>query len=53
MAAKKKPKPVNPAHRPPERFKSDLPYTKAVKKALAKKKPPGGWPKPGERSDRE
>ncbi len=42
MAAKKKAK--RPAHRPPERFKSDLEWKDGVKKALGKKKPKGGWP---------
>lgn len=43
LAAKKKSTP-RPAHRPPERFKADMDWTDAVRKALTKKKPAGGWP---------
>ncbi len=45
MAQKKKP-PKKPAHRPAETFKSDLPFEDAIRKALGKKRPEGGWPKP-------
>jgi hypothetical protein len=30
----------------PERVKTDLDWEDAVKKALKKKRPEGGWPKP-------
>lgn len=38
----------------PERVKTDLDWEDAVKKALEKKRPEGGWPKPdSEKADRE
>ena len=43
MATKKQvAKPRGPA---PERLKIDLPVEEAIKRALAKEKPPDGWPK--------
>ena len=36
----------------PERVKTDLDWEDAVKRALEKEEPEGGWPKPGE-SDEE
>ncbi|HEX8915441.1 MAG TPA: hypothetical protein VF796_24020 [Humisphaera sp.] len=49
MPAKKKPaaKPAKAKPGPaPETLKIDVPWEDAVKAALNKKKPAGGWPKP-------
>lgn len=34
----------------PERLKIEEPWGEAVRKALKKKRPPEGWPKPGKES---
>jgi hypothetical protein len=49
MAKKKAPKPPGPE---PERLKIDGDWEDAAKKALEKKRPADGWPKPTKKKGR-
>lgn len=51
MAAKPK-NSAKPTGQEPERVKIDMPWEQAVKKALGKERPAGGWPKPKGRQKR-